>query len=168
MSSVFISYSHDDQTVASALSHELEERGLSVFRDSAITAGEDFSHQIRDALAHADVVVVLLSSNSGRSRWVKDEVATALESRKTVIPVLLDAGAKENWVWPLLADRTARTINSKADLHQLASDIEHSIEKRPPAAMAHPMRASSTRWLLVAVAILAALLGAILTLFFTR
>src|SRR5262245_13427270 len=103
MSSVFISYSRDDQTVASALSHELEERGLSVFRDIAITAGEDFSHQIRDALAHADVVVVLLSSNSGRSRWVKDEVATALESRKTVIPVLLDAGAKENWVWPLLA-----------------------------------------------------------------
>jgi hypothetical protein len=138
--------------------------------DRAITAGEDFSHQIREALLSADVVVVLLSSNSQRSRWIKDEVATALESRKKVIPVFLDAGGKENWVWPLLADRQAKTVSSDADVYQLAIDIERSITGERPSAVTSSMRpvASGTRWLLMVVAIVAALLGALFTFLFTR
>jgi hypothetical protein len=170
MSSVFMSYSREDGAFASILSDELEKRGLSVFRDSAISGGEDFSHQIREALQFADVVVVLLSSNSQRSRWIKDEVATALESRKKVIPVLLDAGAKENWVWPLLADRQARTAHSATDVPELATEIEQSIEARmilsAPEADLAP--GGTGRWLLIAVAIGAALLGAILTLLFAN
>ena len=171
MSSVFISYSahSEDRAIAQRLTRELKQRGLDVFVDQAITAGEDFSRQIREALDNADVVVVLLSSNSQRSRWIKDEVAAALESRKKVIPVLLDAGAKENWVWPLLADREAKTISSDADVERLARDIESSITGERLSAAPTSMRqsASSTRWLLLVVAIVAALLGALLTLFFT-
>jgi hypothetical protein len=171
MSSVFISYSdhEQDQAVAQVLTHELKKRGLSVFVDRAITAGEDFSRQIREALVDADVVVVLLSSNSQKSRWIKDEVAAALESRQKVIPVLLDAGAKENWMWPLLVDRQAKTISSEADVRQLARDIENSIAGEPALSMVppRPLAARGTPRLLIAVAIVAALLGAFLTILFT-
>src|SRR5262245_5937107 len=122
MSSVFISYSANDEDGATArlLARELGSRRLSVFFDRAIAAGEDFSHAMREALLSADVIVVLLSSRSQRSRWVNHEVETALESRKTIIPVFLDAGGKENWIWPLLSDRQARTVASEADVRQLA------------------------------------------------
>jgi hypothetical protein len=174
MNSVFISYSREDEAIAQALTKELKVRGLSVFVDRAIAAGEDFVHHTRVALQAAEIVVVLLSKNSLRSRWIKDEVATALESRKQVIPVLLDAAGKENWVWPLLADRLAVTVNSDADVHQLAANIARSIGHRPEEGTAMmrppdatPMAASSARWPFIAVAVIAALLGALLTLLLT-
>jgi hypothetical protein len=179
MSSVFISHSANpnDTVIARDLNDELRRRGLTVFMDHALTAGEEFPQGIHEALSVADVVVVLLSSHSQKSRWIKEEVATALESRKQVIPVLLDDGARDNWVWPLLADRQARTVVSTADVHRLAIDIADAAAGDGSSSRAPGMGFATTdtgqargtrRWSLVAVAVVAALLGALLTLLITR
>lgn len=119
MSDVFISYARDDAAVAKKLTDNLERHGLSVFFDRAITTGENYGEVIFKELRNATSVVVLLSKHSKRSRWVEAELQTALENKGIVIPVLLDPEGKENWVWPLLADRNVIAKDPNANLKDI-------------------------------------------------
>lgn len=168
MSDVFVSYHRDDSAVAKRLADTLTQQGLSVFTDRAISVGQDFTDAIQEALSSAAVVVVLLSRNSQKRSWVKDEVAAALESRKKLIPVLLDSAAKENYIWPLISDRQATTVESDSDLRQLAEDIAGfvgneriSMDRTLPRTAASP--GGGSRRLMIIVALAAALVGALIT-----
>ena len=101
MPNVFISYAREDGPVAHQLSELLEAEGQTVFFDFALAAGEDFSRSMQKALSDAEAVVVLLSRNSNRSRWVDAELRSALQGGKVIIPVLLDEEATSNWVLAL-------------------------------------------------------------------
>lgn len=172
----FIAHADEDRAITRALTKKLEERGLAVFVDRVIAEGRHPTEIIREALLNADVVVVVLSSNSGKSRWVKDEVAAALESRKSVIPLLLDDGAKDNWLWPLLSDRQAITISRGMDLDGAAEAIEHVATGRPSGAplgddvsiFRAPDGQSAKDWSFAGVAIVFSLIGALLALLAAR
>src|SRR4051794_4994800 len=99
MADVFISYSRADEQFANRLRDRLAAKGVSVYFDRAIVAGEDFSNGIHRALDEAKVVVVLLSQNSARSGWVDAELRMALESQAKIVPVLIGPNSTENWVW---------------------------------------------------------------------
>lgn len=130
MTNVYISYAQPDSDAAIALSALLAERGVSVSLDAdALVAGTDFSKEILAGIASADAILLLLSGNSTRSKCVEREFEAILESPKTVIPILLDANAKNNWIWPLVSDRRAITVRDKSDLHEIAADIHRLIEK---------------------------------------
>jgi hypothetical protein len=105
MPNVFLSYSRQDEAIADTIATEIERGGSSVFRDTALAAGSNFASQIEDEIQRADVVIVLLSRNTSRSKWVQNELINALEQKKEIIPVLLDQDAKDNYVWSLVADR---------------------------------------------------------------
>lgn len=76
---VFLSYENTDKEFASALSNELERRGLSVWLDKRnLLPGDNWSLEIGKALAKSHAMVVLISPESMRSNKVRQEIEFAL------------------------------------------------------------------------------------------
>lgn len=92
MADVFISYAREDLQFVRRLAGELEKRGWSVWWDRSILPGRDFQEVIEQALLEAACVVVLWSSWSVRSDWVREEAAEGRE-RGVLVPATLDESA---------------------------------------------------------------------------
>jgi len=107
---LFIAYRRDDSAGhAGRLFDRLAERfgAKNVFRDvDTLAAGEDFQQAVRETLKRCDVLLVLigprwLSATDEEGRWrladendlVRVEIASGLEQRLRVIPVLLQGAA---------------------------------------------------------------------------
>lgn len=86
---VFVSYASEDRDRAGQVARALEESGLSVWWDRKIVTGETFDQTIERQLESARSVVVLWSSASVVSEWVKSEAAVAAE-RQVLVPALID------------------------------------------------------------------------------
>ncbi len=91
MRDVFISYSSRDREVARRYAEGFASRGWRVWWDQHITPGGQYDEQIVEALQSARCVVVLWSTASAASMWVKNEAAEAV-TRQNLIPVLIEAG----------------------------------------------------------------------------
>ncbi|MGH9195289.1 MAG: TIR domain-containing protein [Acidimicrobiia bacterium] len=104
MADVFISYAREDRARAKRLADALEARGLSVWWDREILAGQAFDEVIEAELHKAETVVVLWSMHSVASEWVKNEAAEA-EERGTLVPARIDA------VKPPLQFRRKQTVD---------------------------------------------------------
>ena len=89
MASVFLSYDRDDTAKARPIAVALEKAGHSVWWDRHIKGGAQYSKEIETALEAADAVVVLWSTNSVESAWVRDEAAAGRDSGR-LVPVLID------------------------------------------------------------------------------
>lgn len=89
MADVFISYSSEDRDRVRPLAQALEAKGLSVWWDRALAAGDDYSQVIQKALDEARAVIVVWSRNSVDSPWVRDEAARARDTKR-LTPILLD------------------------------------------------------------------------------
>lgn len=89
MTDIFISYSRTDIDVARILSESLENLGYTVWWDRVIPAGSTFDEVIEDALEKSSCVIVLWSSHSVESRWVRLEAQEGIE-REILIPVLIE------------------------------------------------------------------------------
>jgi hypothetical protein len=95
---VFISYkrnSEPDETLAMYMARFLGDRGKQVFTDQKLKAGMDWVDEIRDQIAQADFLVVLLSPASMNSEMVFEEVKFAdIQWRETgrprILPVRVD------------------------------------------------------------------------------
>ena len=130
MPEVFISYSRADAHAAEVISEEMKKIGVPVFNDERVlVGGSDFTRHVDMAFQAADTIVVLLSRNSKRSRWVEEELTRALETKKTVVPVLLDEDGKNNWVWPLLADRQPIERKDSESLETVAEKVARVVLK---------------------------------------
>jgi hypothetical protein len=86
---VFISYAHGDRLKAAALAKALEHRGLEVWWDPDLHAGDAWARRIEETVEAARSVVVLWSAESVASRWVNAEARVGLEKDK-LVPVCLD------------------------------------------------------------------------------
>ena len=84
---IFISYSHKDLKTAERLARALEGQGWSVWWDRTMFAGESFDESIQKALDGAECVIVIWSSHSVNSRWVRAEAYEGFD-RKILVPVL--------------------------------------------------------------------------------
>ena len=84
----FFSYSRDDSEFALRLAEDLKAAGANVWLDQLdIAPGQRWARAVQDALDNCHRLLVILSPASVNSTNVEDEVAFALEERKTVIPV---------------------------------------------------------------------------------
>ena len=86
---VFLSYSRDDQKRALPVIKLLQDAGFSVWWDGLIEGGARFSRTTENALEQARAIVVLWSSTSNNSHWVQDE-ATRGRDRKCLVPLSID------------------------------------------------------------------------------
>ncbi len=89
MSDIFISYARADKPKAQVLAETLEPLGWSVWWDSDIRIGGKFDEIIKAELDDAKSVIVIWSTASVQSEWVKDEAAEA-SKRGILVPVLIE------------------------------------------------------------------------------
>lgn len=76
---VFLSYDRADEAFAKSLSSELTRRGLAVWRsEEEVLRGDNIYLQIGEALKKSRAMVVLVSPESMRSKWVRHEIEYAL------------------------------------------------------------------------------------------
>lgn len=94
---VFVSYTTIDRAVAEQVATKLISSGIDVWLDSwEVRAGDSLSDRIADGLGEADGLVLVLSSASSESLWVKEELRAALTRRVArgtqfrIVPILLD------------------------------------------------------------------------------
>ncbi len=90
MPDVFVSYSRLDRAVARSFAESFEREGFSVWWDQAINPGEAFDQVTEQALEEAKAVIVLWSSASVKSRWVRAE-ATQANASNRLLPVMIEA-----------------------------------------------------------------------------
>ncbi len=103
MADVFISYASDDRARVEPLAQALEGTGYSVWWDSHIRGGAQFSQEIERETQTAKVVVVVWTEASIKSHWVADEAVYARDADK-MIPLSLDG------VQPPMGFRQLQTI----------------------------------------------------------
>jgi tol-pal system protein YbgF len=86
---IFISYSRDDRGPAERLAKALAQQGWSVWWDPEIPAGKTFDEVIEEAIDAAKCVVVLWSTHSVTSRWVRTEASEGAD-RGILVLVLVE------------------------------------------------------------------------------
>lgn len=85
----FFSYSREDAEFALQLAGDLKSAGEAVWIDQLdIHPGQRWDRAVEDALRDCPLMIVILSPASINSMNVLDEVSFALESKKTVLPIL--------------------------------------------------------------------------------
>lgn len=86
---LFLSYAHEDQAQAKRLAAALQRAQHTVWWDALIEGGTRYARTIDEALAAADVIIVLWSRQSVQSDWVCDEAAHGRD-RHRLVPLSLD------------------------------------------------------------------------------
>jgi hypothetical protein len=89
MSDVFISYSNENRDIAKILAETLQEENWSVFWDKQIPSGAQWDDRVKFELGTAKCIIVLWSSVSRKSLWVKGEAAEAYD-QGTYLPFSID------------------------------------------------------------------------------
>ena len=137
MSDIFLSYSRKDRAIAAALAEILPSEGWTIYWDRQLRAGEIFDEVLEREVTAARCVVVLWSTNSVASQWVRNE-ADVGACRNALISVLI-----ENVTVPLAFRRVqaADLIGWKGDasdsrLTELLQAISHFLEGSPRTAAA--------------------------------
>ena len=104
LADIFISYDHSDRAEITKLASALEVEGYSVWSDRDIASGTEFSRVIEIELDAASHVIVVWSSASLASNWVRDEADYAREKGK-LLPISLDG------VLPPIGFRQIHSLN---------------------------------------------------------
>ncbi|HVY89499.1 MAG TPA: toll/interleukin-1 receptor domain-containing protein [Hyphomonadaceae bacterium] len=84
MAQIFLSYSHRDEAFARSVVDGLSAEGYSLWWDRVLKSGEDFSMQAEKELDASKCVVVVWTSTSRNSLWVRAEANAALEGAKLI------------------------------------------------------------------------------------
>lgn len=128
MSDIYILHAEADNRTAKLLGSLIESKNFRVKFDSSIISGNPVPKELNNSITNAQGVLVLLSHHSKGTRWLEQEIAVILEKGHTVLPVLLDASAKENWIWPLLSDRQAINFFTDSNPGRIVSTVMAAIE----------------------------------------
>ncbi len=89
MASIFLSYSRADRPKAQVIAEALVAEGLTVWWDKVLRAGQTYDEVTEGMLREADVVIVLWSQTSVKSKWVRAE-ATLGERSSVLIPAMIE------------------------------------------------------------------------------
>jgi hypothetical protein len=92
---VFISYSSLDRVITRKIDARLKKEGFSIWLDEhQLLVGDPLAKEISTAISRAKAVLVVVSANSIKSRWLKYELNIATErmikGECRVIPVVID------------------------------------------------------------------------------
>lgn len=144
---VFFSYSRADKEKALPVIKAIEDAGFKVWWDGMLEVGANFLETTEEALVSAKAVVVLWSSTSVASHWVRDE-ATSGRERSRLVPLSLDGTI------PPLGFRQVQFIDIQqwkgnpehpaiTELVSVLSEL-HGRPARTPAERAKQARANTT------------------------
>ena len=92
---VFLSHSSLDDGIVKTIAEELGRRRIEVWYDDwEIKVGDSIVERVFDGLGASDTLIVVLSPNSVRSRWVREELNTMMMRKLSehgirILPVLI-------------------------------------------------------------------------------
>jgi formylglycine-generating enzyme required for sulfatase activity len=122
MADIFLSYARPDRQRAQAVAQALGASGWSVFWDPRILPGSSWDEVIEAELTACRCVVVLWSTTSVKSKWVKNEASVG-DERGILVPVAIDQ------VLPPLAFRHRQTAQLQQWSGSLADEVfQHLLE----------------------------------------
>jgi hypothetical protein len=132
MSDIFISYASADRERARLLADALANRGYSVWWDRTIPPGRVFDEVIQEAIQSARCMIVLWSTASVRSNWVKTEASEGA-ARGMLVPALI------NEVAPPIEFKRIQSANlaqwtgdeAHAEYRNLLDSVERLMKQAP-------------------------------------
>lgn len=89
MADIFLSYSRADRPKAQIVAEALIAEGFSVWWDKVLRAGQTYDEVTEGMLRDADVVIVLWSAVSVKSKWVRAE-ATLGQRTSVLVPAMME------------------------------------------------------------------------------
>ena len=133
MADVFVSYASEDRDRIIRIVEAIEQSGFTVWWDRRISLGNSFDREIERELDAARCVVVVWSTTSIGSDWVRNEAQEGLE-RGILVPLLIDD------VRPPLAFRRAQTASisdtpTPDELVRILEAIESTIRPELPGGL---------------------------------
>jgi TolB-like protein/Tfp pilus assembly protein PilF len=146
---IFLSYTREDQAAAQRFAEAFEAQGFSVWWDVTLRSGEAYDQVTEEALRTAKAVVVLWSTKSVVSRWVRAE-ATLADRNRTLVPARI-----EGCDLPIMFELTQTADLSRwkgegtdpawrgflADVRRFV-EARQVVTQRPAASPAAPSRAA--------------------------
>jgi hypothetical protein len=137
---VYVSHADADWKVAKRIADGLRESGFDVWDpDAALTLGDNWPLAAGRELAAADIVVVLVSAHSMRSKRVQFDIALALGSSSVggrLLPVVLAPSIPSPWFLRRLT--TVRLFgDKKSGIKRLATLLRNS---RSPNLISFPRK----------------------------
>lgn len=134
---IFICHASLDKEFVRDLSARLNKDGVATWVDELeIHIGDSIHEKVKRGLSQSDFFAIVLSKASVKSRWVREELASASAMEKylargvLVLPVLIE----ECDIPSLLLDRRYANFRDDADsaYHELLDSILHHFERRHP------------------------------------
>lgn len=128
---VFISYSRKDSEIVKKFADELGKAGYSVWMDKdGIRIGDQFKEKIVSAIEEARTFLFFSSVASNASSWVIKEMNVAVELKKPIIPVKLDASVYNKSILLELAGVNFVQHNSDSELSSTIQNLIHSLHSK--------------------------------------
>jgi hypothetical protein len=91
MADIFISHSSADNAFTRELTDQMIEAGLDLWVDfNGIQSGDEWLQQIQVNLDVAKMVVIVMSDNAQKSKWVEREALRAMEQKKPIHIALIE------------------------------------------------------------------------------
>ena len=119
---VFVSYSVRDSKLALEIAEAFSEKGLVCFlSEKDIRAGKIWREEIRDALWSSRVVVVLLTPDSVKSKWVMCEAGAFWVLKKPLIPAYVYVEIDE--LPELISEHQCRHIEASSDRAAFINEV---------------------------------------------
>jgi hypothetical protein len=93
--SVFLSHNHKDKDFVRRLTSDIESHGIRVWLDEAeMKIGDSLIQKIREGIDNVDYFAVILSNNSVKAPWVKNELDVAMNyqiaGKIKILPIILE------------------------------------------------------------------------------
>ena len=134
MADIFISYSRSDRERVARLADALHSSGYSIWWDSDLAGGVEYSREIEARINAAKAVVVVWSRKSIESTWVADEAELGRDTGK-LVPLVIDD------IQPKIGFRQFQSIdfcNWTGDVGEpcfatLKQALARHVEPEPPA-----------------------------------
>lgn len=142
---IFISYSHQDKPTVDLITARLKEAGHEVWIDHLkLRPGDNISQKIYEGIGSADAILVVVSANALRSKWMLQEFSSLALSELSkrepkIIPVLLDDSAVPSYLSNYLYLDLSR--DTAGGLEKLVHSLEIVQRKEADA----PRRSSEQR-----------------------
>ena len=95
MSHIFLSYSRRDQEYVKKLAKRTTKAGFEIWMDDRIDFGSKWAFEIEKNINECAAFIVVMTTNSRQSDWVRKELLRAQRLDKPIFPILLEG---ENWL----------------------------------------------------------------------
>lgn len=142
MPRIFISYSHQDKNTAKNVVAKLRaaESDNQVWFDENLKAGQIWSDKLVEEIIKSDVVLFLISPDSVKSDYCKQEIAQAQGARKPIIPLMIKTTPVGDF--PLGVDRfqyqDVSAGVSSVGIERLQRNIDNIVQEAKAASAPPP------------------------------